>query len=100
MKVNIFTLSMVLSVLFITGACSQGTVDITEKAAEIHGRVMTVDTHVDSPNLLLNPDYDIGKVNDPAEGGGQVDFPRMKQGGVDAICFATCSHSFERACSL
>lgn len=87
---------MIFFLLFITGACNQETVDITEKAAEIHDRVMTVDTHVDSPHLLLNPEYDIGKVNDPAEGGGQVDFPRMKQGGVDAVCFATFLSQGER----
>ncbi len=96
MKVKIFSLSMILFLLFITGTCTQETVDITEKAAGIHDRVMTVDTHVDSPNLLLNPEYNIGKVNDPENGGGQVDFPRMKQGGVDAICFATFLSQGER----
>lgn len=95
-KIPFFSVSMILFLLFAAGACTQETVDITEKAAEIHDRVMTVDTHVDSPHLLLNPDYDIGKVNDPENGGGQVDFPRMKQGGVDAICFATFLSQGER----
>jgi len=95
-KNYVVSFSLVLFLLLVLGGCSQETVDITEKAAGIHERVLTVDTHVDSPHLLMNPDYDISKVNDFAEGGGQVDFPRMKMGGVDAICFATFLSQGER----
>lgn len=62
--------------------------DLIEKAATIHERVLTVDTHVDTPFMLERPDFSIGAVNDIAKGGGHVDFPRMKQGGLDAIFFA------------
>ena len=61
---------------------------LQKKALAIHDRVLTVDTHVDTPYQLLNPEYDIGKPHDPRKGGGKVDLPRMKQGGLDAIFFA------------
>jgi len=66
----------------------QGENDLVKKALDIHDRVFTVDTHVDTPYMLLKPGFDITKVNDINKGGGQVDFPRMKQGGLDAVFFA------------
>jgi membrane dipeptidase len=57
-----------------------------ERAKLIHERAITVDTHVDTPMALLNDEFDIGKRNEaPAS---RVDFPRMKEGGLDAIFFA------------
>ncbi len=61
---------------------------LEQKAAAIHDRVLTVDTHVDTPFMLERADFDIGKPNDPQKGGGRVDFPRMRKGGLDAIFFA------------
>ena len=58
------------------------------RAEKIHNEVLTVDTHVDTPYQLLRPDYDISLSHDPRKGGGRVDFPRMKAGGLDAIFFA------------
>ncbi len=57
------------------------------KTADIHERVLTVDTHVDTPVSRANG-FHIAKLNDRNQGGGQVDFPRMKLGGLDAICYA------------
>lgn len=54
----------------------------------IHERVLTVDTHVDTPFMLSRSGWDIGESHDPENNGGRVDFPRMKQGGLDAIFFA------------
>jgi membrane dipeptidase len=67
-----------------------------KKAAEIHERVLTVDTHVDTPFMLEREDFDIGKINDPRKRGGKVDFPRMKKGGLDAIFFAVFVGQAER----
>lgn len=55
--------------------------------AKIHQQVLTVDTHVDTP-VARDNGFHITKLNDRKQGGGQVDFPRMKQGGLDAICQA------------
>jgi membrane dipeptidase len=67
-----------------------------KRALEIHDRVLTVDTHVDTPYQLLNPEYDISKSHDPRQRGGKVDLPRMKKGGLDAIFFAVFVGQGER----
>ncbi len=68
-----------------------------KKAAEIHERVLTIDTHVDTPFMLERENFDIGKINDPRKRGGKVDFPRMKKGGLDAIFFAVFVGQAERS---
>ena len=67
----------------------QGGKDVSEnssKAEEIHDKVLTVDTHADTPSELDHVDMRGGTT--PDERIGKVDFPRMKEGGLDAIFFA------------
>ena len=58
------------------------------KAAKIHQAVFTIDTHSDTPLNLLHDGFDVGKRQDQATTGTKVDFPRMKEGGLDAQFFA------------
>jgi membrane dipeptidase len=60
--------------------------NITKEALRIHNDALTVDTHCDTPMALLNEYFDIGKRNKAPQ--NRVDFPRMKEGGLDAIFFA------------
>lgn len=60
-----------------------------KKALRIHQRVLTVDTHCDTPMMLLEKDWDIGKYHQPGQtGSGCQDLIRMKEGGLDASFFA------------
>jgi membrane dipeptidase len=61
-----------------------------EKAADIHKKVLTVDTHVDTPLLVYYREgFDLGDRHDKDESPPtKVDFPRMKEGGLDAVFFA------------
>jgi membrane dipeptidase len=61
---------------------------LLKRAAAIHDKVLTVDTHTDTPMRLVRGGYDLGTVHDPEDRGGKIDFPRMKQGGLDAVFFA------------
>lgn len=61
---------------------------ITKKARRIHARILTLDTHADAPINLQRDDFDIGVAHDVKKGGTQIDFPRMKQGDMDAMFFA------------
>jgi len=65
-----------------------------EKVKRIHANAITVDTHVDTPMALLNEHFDIGIRNEPPA--SRVDFPRMKEGGLDAIFFAAFTAQRER----
>lgn len=69
---------------------------ILEKAKKIHEKILTIDTHTDTPMMLRSTSFDIGKSNDPRKRGGKVDFPRMKDGGLDAVFFAVFVGQGER----
>jgi membrane dipeptidase len=62
---------------------------LLKKALSIHRRVLTVDTHCDTPLMFLRKDWDIGTYHQPGQrGSGCQDLPRMKEGGLDASFFA------------
>lgn len=67
---------------------------VSKKARKIHEKIITVDTHVDTPMALLDEGFDIGKRNAPPK--SRVDFPRMEEGGLDAIFFAAFTGQKER----
>ncbi len=61
---------------------------IEQKAADIHDRVFTIDSHTDTPLKFFNSDFDIGVEHDGRKGEGKIDIPRMEKGGLDAVFFA------------
>lgn len=65
-----------------------------KRVKEIHDRILTVDTHCDTPMNLLEDNFDVGKRNNPPQ--SRVDFPRMKEGGLDAMFFAAFTGQRER----
>ena len=79
----IFTFSLLILV-----SCVSSDERLERKAAAIHAEILTLDSHVDTPLMLTREGFDISKRNDPREGGGKLDFPRMKEGGLDAVFFA------------
>ena len=58
------------------------------RALEIHDRVLTFDSHADTPLRMIEPGFDMAERHDPNETGSKVDYPRMVEGGLDAIFFA------------
>ena len=61
---------------------------LVARALEIHDRVLTFDSHADTPLRMIEPGFDMAERHDPNETGSKVDYPRMKEGGLDAIFFA------------
>ncbi len=57
-----------------------------KKVRKIHNKAITVDTHCDTPWALLKSDFNIGEKHSSPQ--SRVDFPRMKEGGLDAEFFA------------
>jgi membrane dipeptidase len=54
-------------------------------AAALQARIFTIDTHVDTPTLMLRrPDWDPADLHDPVTDFSQCDFPRMRRGGLKA----------------
>ena len=92
MKININRPIVISSILFLAimlPACNQVKKEsIAEKATRIHEKVLTVDSHVDTPMRLTHSGFDVGERHDAQNDRSKVDFPRMKEGGLDAIFFA------------
>jgi membrane dipeptidase len=65
-----------------------------KKVRDIHNKILTVDTHCDTPMNMLEDNFDVGVRNNPPQ--SRVDFPRMKEGGLDAIFFAAFTSQRER----
>ncbi|MCD4735305.1 MAG: dipeptidase [Bacteroidales bacterium] len=73
---------------FILCYCNNTQKTTEEIAKEIHEKVLTVDTHTDTPWVLLRGGYDLNKKYDYKKDRLRVDFARMKEGGLDAVFFA------------
>jgi membrane dipeptidase len=68
--------------------CNSGNRTPEEKAKRIHEKVLTVDSHTDTPWALLQGSFDLDVRHDFAKDKSRVDFPRMKEGGLDAVFMA------------
>jgi membrane dipeptidase len=58
--------------------------EVSPKARALHFRSIVVDTHDDTTQRLLDPRFDLGVRHTD----GNVDIPRMREGGLDAIFFS------------
>jgi len=88
-----FPALLALPLLFVASCVNKEDKELTEEeqralALEIHKRVLTVDTHADTPLRMIEPGFDMAERHDPNETGSKVDYPRMKEGDLDAIFFA------------
>jgi membrane dipeptidase len=58
---------------------------VSPRARQLHERAIVVDTHDDTTQrLIFEKDFDIGARNKD----GNIDIPRMREGGLDAIFFS------------
>ena len=62
--------------------------ELIVRALSIHKKVLTLDTHADTPLRMIEPGFRMSDRHDPNETGSKVDYPRMIEGGLDAIFFA------------
>tara|TARA_R110000803_G_scaffold36426_1_gene78209 strand:- start:1120 stop:2361 length:1242 start_codon:yes stop_codon:yes gene_type:complete len=59
------------------------TVPEPESAAQLHERLLVLDSHLDTPANLSKPGFDIMADNPSVLGSVQVDLPKMTRGGLD-----------------
>lgn len=84
---------MVFLIALLTPATSFSA-DISKKVKKAHAKAITVDTHCDTPMALLDEGFSVGERNEAPQ--SRVDFPRMEEGGLDAIFFAAFTSQRER----
>jgi membrane dipeptidase len=73
----------VLTLILFAG-CGNTEEQLIKRANKIHASVLTVDTHCDTPMDFARSDFDLGVRHEDV----CVDFPRMKEGGLNAEFFA------------
>lgn len=89
MKSRISSLFASLLLFFTAGCNSTNQVKKDAQYAKaLHEKIFTIDTHTDTPLNFLDESFDIGKVNDWETTRSRIDFPRMREGGLDAAFFA------------
>lgn len=57
---------------------------ISSRAHDLHFHSIVIDTHDDTTQLLIDPHFNL----DARHSEGNIDIPRMKQGGLDGIFFS------------
>jgi len=104
-KFTLFLIVLSFSGFWLTSCAPQQVSVAPDKAEEalkaeargIHDRVLTVDTHSDTPSLMLRSEWDIGERHEPGQRrSGKIDLPRMAEGGLDAEFFAVYVGQGER----
>jgi membrane dipeptidase len=90
MRLSLFTAVCAISVAAIAGPTRVATQTpsanvVSPRASQIHRRAIVVDTHDDTTQrLLFDKSFDIGRRSDT----GNIDVPRMREGGLDALFFS------------
>ncbi len=57
--------------------------EVPAAARALHERILTLDSHLDTPMFFSREGWDILERGDHAHGGSQVDYPRLVEGGLD-----------------
>ncbi len=83
---------LILSTVALTFSAKAGNSE--KSVSEIHNSAITIDTHCDTPMALLDKAFNVAERNSAPQ--SRVDFPRMKEGGLDAIFFAAFTSQLER----
>jgi membrane dipeptidase len=59
--------------------------DVSPQAAQVHSRAIVIDTHADTTQrMIFDPRFNLGERHSD----GQIDIPRMRDGGMDALFFS------------
>jgi len=84
---------LLVSMALLTTSCSASKIQLDEKSLEaeakaIHNRILSVDTHCDTPSRMTRSNWDIGERHEPGkQDSGKIDLPRMAEGRLDALFF-------------
>jgi len=65
-----------------------GAEKVSRQARALHERILVLDSHLDTPAMFDDPAWDILQRHTAADGKNQIDYPRMKAGGLDGGMWA------------
>jgi membrane dipeptidase len=69
---------------------------VPARVRAIHEKMLTIDTHLDTPANFARPGWDMMDRHRVETDGSQVDYPRMVEGGLDGGFFAVYTPQNER----
>lgn len=61
---------------------------VSEAAQALHERVLVLDSHIDTTRLLEQPGWNVLERHDAVRDLSQVDWPRLREGGLDGAFWA------------
>jgi membrane dipeptidase len=75
--------------------CTDGLhAQVSKKVNKIHHRALVIDTHTDAPMKLVESDFNMGDRHEAPD--SRIDFPRLREGDVDAVFFGLFTSQRER----
>ena len=85
-QVLVFCAVLALPALVLSQSAQSGQADAASpRAKQLHDRAIVLDTHADTTQrMVFDPRFNIGE----RHGDGNVDIPRMRDGGMDALFFS------------
>ncbi len=91
-----FALLGALTSMGTVGAQTTPASDLAARARRIHAEAIVLDTHIDTTQRLMQPGWNFFERHEPnARGqrgpgarGNHVDYPRMREGGLDGLFFS------------
>ncbi|MBN1951655.1 MAG: dipeptidase [Bacteroidales bacterium] len=92
---RIFRLLM-LAAIIVAGCNRRPAIYSDEEITRIHQSLYTIDSHTDTPLLLMIPGTDLSRKNQVRPELGKIDIPRMDEGGLDGLFFAVFVGQGER----
>jgi len=76
---------LVFAALAATAATQTQSSGVSPQAAQLHSRAIVLDTHADTTQrMIFDPRFNIGERHSD----GNIDIPRMRDGGMDALFFS------------
>src|SRR5687768_436892 len=78
---------LLLSLSFLAAMPASAQLQITPSDRLLHERILTLDTHLDTPSFFERPGWDFDEHHHFEFDGSQVDIPRMEAGGLDGGFF-------------
>jgi len=81
-------ITILLLAFTLTCSCTSDEDALVRRAAKIHRKALTVDSHVDTPLWLTRPGYNFMERHDATTQRNKLDLPRMIEGGLDGVFFA------------
>lgn len=85
-----FSAILVLPVLSSEGLFAQG----DKQVNKIHHKAYVIDTHTDAPMKLVESDFNMAERHEAPD--SRIDFPRLREGDVDAVFFGLFTSQRER----